>query len=478
VELKKTAAVIVAELDVFLKGLKSKSDTAFIGHPWGLGWLSASEFWERFSYYGMQSLLVLYLLHYLLLPGNIDQVWGFETFRLLLKWIYGAQSTMALASNTSQLYAGLVFVTPLIGGVLADRVIGRTKTVALGAVLMLIGTFLLALNQTFLIGLAFLLAGVGCFKGNIASQVGDLYSIEDKRRAAGFQIYFMGIQLAVIISPIICGTLGQKVDWHLGFVAAGIGMAFALAIYLYGRSTFPPEPVRKTGAAEKRPPLTGRDLKAVILLVVLLPVLALSLVGNQEIFNAYLPWAEKNYQMVFFGWTVPVSWMLSFDAIFSSVTMVGVISFWRWYGKHHREPDEITKIAIGVAISTCAPLTLAGASAVVAATGHPVSIGWAVAFHVINDIGFANVLPVGLALYSRAAPKGLGGTMIAVYYLHLFFANTLLVGPLGGLLGTMPDSRFWLLHVGMMAASAALLLVAKLFFGHLLAPTKAIEKVG
>jgi POT family proton-dependent oligopeptide transporter len=437
----------------------------------GLAWLSGSEFWERFSYYGMQSLLVLYLLHYLLQPGNIEQVWGYEAFRRLIQWVYGEQTQMALASNTAQLYAGLVYVTPLLGGILADRVIGRTKTVTLGAILMLIGTFLLALNQTFLWGLAFLLAGVGCFKGNIASQVGDLYSIDDKRRADGFQIYFMGIQLAVIISPIICGTLGEKVDWHLGFVAAGVGMAFALAIYLTGRRTFPPEPVKKMGTKEKHPPLTARDWRVVILLVALLPVLAVSIIGNQEIFNAYLVWAEKNYQLVFFGETMPVTWMISLDAFISAATMIAVISFWRWYGKHRKEPDEITKIAIGVVISTCAPLTLAAASATVAATGHPVSLSWAIAFHVINDLGFANVLPVGLALYSRAAPKGLGGTMIAIYYLHLFFANTVLVGPIGGLLGTMSDTRFWLLHVGLMAASAVVLIAAKLLFGRMLAPT-------
>jgi proton-dependent oligopeptide transporter, POT family len=450
---------------------KSKSDTRFLGHPVGLGWLAGSEFWERFSYYGMQSLLVLYLLHYLLQPGNIEQVWGYEAFRRLIQWVYGEQTQMALASNTAQLYAGLVYVTPLLGGLLADRVIGRTKTVTIGAILMLIGTFLLALNQTFLLGLAFLLAGVGCFKGNIASQVGDLYSIDDKRRADGFQIYFMGIQLAVIISPIICGTLGEKVDWHLGFVAAGAGMALALAIYLTGCRTFPPEPVKKMGTKEEHPPLTARDWRVVILLVALLPVLALSLVGNQEIFNAYLVWAEKNYQLVFFGETMPVTWMISLDAFISAATMVAVISFWRWYGKHRKEPDEITKIVIGVVISAFAPLTLAAASATVAATGHPVSLTWAIAFHVINDLGFANVLPVGLALYSRAAPKGLGGTMIAIYYLHLFFANTVLVGPIGGLLGSMSDTRFWLLHVGLMAGSAVVLFAARYFFGGLLAPT-------
>ncbi|GAA0528834.1 POT family proton-dependent oligopeptide transporter [Rhizomicrobium palustre] len=454
---------------------QSSSDRAFIGHPIGLGWLAASEFWERFCYYGMQALLTLYLFKYLLQPGNIEQVWGFAAFQHALDYLIGAipwlfhKSEMAYASYTSQLYAGLVYVTPLIGGPLADRVLGRTATVTIGAAMMVAGTFCLAFNQTFLFGLAFLLAGVGCFKGNIAAQVGDLYSLEDKRRADGFQIYFMGIQLAVIVSPLICSTLGERVDWHLGFIAAGIGMLLGLVIYLFGRKTFPKERV-KSAVKEVREPLSGRDLGAVILLVALVPVLAFSVVGNQQIFNAYLVWSGNNYQMTYGGFTVPSGWMMSFDALFSSISMIGVIAFWRWYGKHRVEPDEITKIAIGVTFSAFAPLALAGASAVVATTHHPVHLGWAVAFHVINDIGFANVLPVGLALYSRAAPKGLGGTMIAVYYLHLFFANTVIVGPLGGLLGTMPDSQFWMLHVALMLGAAVVLFLVRLFFGKLVAP--------
>jgi len=450
--------------------MQAKSDTTFIGHPSGLGWLSASEFWERFSYYGMQTLLVLYLTHYLLLPGHIEQVWGFAAFQSFIHWLYGAQSPMALASNTAQLYAALVYVTPLAGGFLADRVIGRTNTVTIGATLMVAGSFLLALNATFLAGLLCLLMGVGCFKGNIASQVGGLYAIDDPRRADGFQIYFMGIQLAVIISPVICGYLGQRVDWHLGFVAAGVGMVVGLAIYLAGRPTYPPEIMRKIATAEKRPPLSGRDWRAVILLVALLPVLALSIVGNQEIFDAYLVWAEKNFQTVFFGFNMPITWIVSMDAFVSAVTMIGVIAFWRWYGKRWKEPDEITKIVIGVAISALGPLVLAGCAAVATATHQPVPLFWALGFHILNDVGFANVLPVGLALYSRAAPKGLGGIMIAVYYLHLFLGN-LLTGYLGGLLGTMPDTTFWLMHVAIMALSAAILLVVRFTAAHLVAPT-------
>jgi POT family proton-dependent oligopeptide transporter len=272
---------------------------------------------------------------------------------------------------------------------------------------------------------------------------------------------------------VICGYLSQRVEWHLGFVAAGVGMVLGLAIYLAGRRNFPPEPIMKKGHSQDRPPLTARDRKVVILLIALLPVLALSIIGNQEIFDAYLVWGERSFQTVLWGFNMPITWIVSMDAFVSAVTMVMVISFWRWYGKRWKEPNEITKIVIGVAISTLGPLVLAGCAYVATTTHHPVPLYWALGFHILNDIGFANVLPVGLALYSRAAPKGWGGTMIAVYYIHLFIGNTLLVGPLGGLLGSMPDTSFWLLHVGLMAISAVLLFAASVFFGPLLAPTRA-----
>src|SRR6185312_13243964 len=353
------------------------------------------------------------------------------------------------AIGISGLYSATVYLTPIAGGLLADRGIGRTATVTLGASLMAAGLFALSVDAGFAIGILLLLIGVGCFKGNIASQVGDLYSPTDLRRADAFQIYFMGIQLSVIIAPIICGTLSEKVEWHLGFIAAGVGMVIGLLIYLAGRKTFPVESVRQVKGSVQRPPLTQRDWYAIFVLVGLLPVLALSIVSNQEIFNAYLIWAEKNYQIVFFGETMPISWMLSVDAIVSMVLMVLVIAFWRWWSKRWREPNELTKIIIGTVISACAPLVLAAASLQVAATGKPVSMVWAVAFHVVNDLGFSNVLPVGLALYSRAAPRGLGGVMIAIYYLHLFIGNTL-IGKIGGWLGTMPDVQFWLMHTGIM----------------------------
>ena len=463
----KSGAAVRSPLEEFQAGTRTK--TSFLGHPPGLGWLSMSEVWERFSFYGMQALLVLYLVHYLLKPGHVEHVWGYGAMYALVHFIYGANSPQAVASGIFGLYTSAVYVTPLLGGLLADRVIGRTHTVTIGASLMALGHFLMAFEASLLPALVCLMLGAGCFKGNIAAQVGDLYGPDDHRRADGFMVYFVGIQIAVIVSPFVCGTLGQTVGWHWGFGAAGVGMLIGLATYLTGRYALPPEPSRKKGEREKRPPLTAKDWRVIVILVVLLPILALSLVSNQEIFNAYLVWAEKNFQLVFFGETMPITWMLSVDAFVSTGLMGFVIWFWRWWSTRWTEPDELTKIVIGTMISAFAPLVLAAAAWRVAATGHPVSISWAFAFHIVNDLGFSMVLPTGLALYSRAAPKGLGGTMIAIYYLHLVIGN-MLIGYIGGLLSTMDAVSFWVLHTGVMAVGAVLLIVVRLFFGRILAP--------
>jgi POT family proton-dependent oligopeptide transporter len=452
----------------------NRSKTSFIGHPPGVGWLSSAEFWERFAYYGMQALLVLYLSHHLFQAGMIEHVWGIGWFSHALESLYGKLDYAALASAVVGFYSATVYLTPILGGYIADRLIGRTATVAIGASMMAAGYFLLCVEQTFLIGIFALLFGVGCFKGNIAAQVGDLYTIDDPRRADGFQVYFLGIQIAVIIAPLITGTLGEKVGWTWGFASAGVGILIGLAIYLFGRYAYPPELLaqRKATAKADRPALSRRDWGVVAILVVLLPVLAMAAVGNQQIFNAYLIWSEKNYDLAMFGGTMPTSWMFSIDAVVSTFLMIGVIAFWRWYGRHWQEPTEITKILIGTAISAFAPLTLALFSQIVAQTGHPVPLWWAIAFHVINDTGFSMVFPVGLALYSRAAPNGLGGIMIAIYYLHLFIGNNL-IGYLGGLLDKMSGAHFWLLHSAIIGVAAVLLFLARIFLGRYLAPTKA-----
>jgi proton-dependent oligopeptide transporter, POT family len=455
----------------------ARRDRAFIGHPVGLGWLSSAEFWERFSYYGMTSILVLFLAHYLLQPGNIVNVIGFDVLRDLVFFVRGPTNDADMAVAITGLYSTVVYLTPLLGGYIADRVIGRTWAVAMGAVFMSAGLFMMMVDTLFVPALAIQVLGVGFFKGNIAAQVGDLYSHDDPRRADGFMIYFLGIQMSAIGAPLVCGWLFERYDPHWGFLAAGIGMVIGLAIYLIGKYSYPPEPFHKKAtaltaeASAVRPRLTGRDWATIALLLLMLPVLALSILGNQEIFNAYLLWSEKSFDLNFFGTELPVSTLISLDAFISLFLMLGVIAFWRWYAKRWTEPVELTKIIIGTAIGALAPLALMAAAASVEATGQKVSIAWGVLFHVINDLGFAMVLPVGLALYSRLAPKGLGGIMIAFYYLHIAGSNFLV-----GMLGAPNDAgvSFWLMIAGLVGAAAVVLLIMRVTFPGLLAP--AFEK--
>jgi POT family proton-dependent oligopeptide transporter len=247
-------------------------------------------------------------------------------------------------------------------------------------------------------------------------------------------------------------------------------MLIGLAVYLYGRPSLPVEaPRSRRGAAEAHPPLGKREWRSVLILIGLVPVLALATVGNQQIFNAYLVWAETNYQLVFFGKQMPVTWILSFGSIISAAMIVLSVGFWRWWARRRPEPDEITKIAIGAGIAAIAPVLLAIASAGVAATGHKAGIGWAFAFEIINDLGFSNIYPVGLALYSRAAPKGLAGVMVGVFFLHLFAGN-MLVGWLGGLLERMSGVAFWGMHAGIILAASVILLLVRVAAGRTLAP--------
>jgi len=447
------------------------ADRSFIGHPRGLGYLAFTEAWERFSYYGMQSLLVLYMVNRLLHPGHIERVAGFAPFRHLLESIYrGPLSVQALASAIFGLYTGLVYLTPIGGGLIADRVLGRTRTIIIGALLMAAGHFLMAFDFSFLLALLCLLTGVGCFKGNLASQVGALYATGDNRRADAFQIYYLFINGGVIASPLIAGTLGEVYGWHWGFGAAGVGMLIGLTIYLLGRKWLPPDsPIVSKSERAAKPRLTRREKMGIIALLVLLPVLTLAVIGNNQIFNAYLVWAEKTANLVFFGKKMPTTWLITLDSILSVSCLAGAVVFWRLWSKKFPEPAEITKLGIGSIIAVTGFLSLAMGAAIAATSGGKVSIGWLITFHLLNSIGFANVFPVSLALYARVAPPTLSATIIGIYYLAFFGANNL-VGWIGGFLEKMPATHFWLMHSALCGTAGIIFLIAGRLFGHLLAP--------
>lgn len=452
----------------------TKADRAFFGHPKGLGFLAFAEGWTGFSYYGMLALLVLYAAGELL-PRHAAQVWGFGPFHRFLESLYGPLTTEGTATAITGMYGALIYATPLLGGFLADRWLGRTPTVILGAVLMTLGHFLMTFYATFLPALAAILIGAGCFNANLRAQVGELYAVGDLRRANAFQIYTLAVNIAVIAAPLVVGTLGEKQGFAWGFAAAGSGMAIGLLTYLAGLRYLPASsrPVAEPTAGEPRQRLTPHERRSVLILLLLVPVIALCFVGNQQIFNAYLLWGKAHYNLVFRGETMPVSWLLSLDAFISTGAIFGSLLFWRWWAIRRREPDETVKMAGGTLIAALAPLSLALGSWVT--NGGKLGLIWGVGFHLINNIGFANIYPIGLALYSRASPRALTATMVSVFSLSIFCAN-LLDGKLGGFLETMSPAAFWAMHAGLVAIGGVLMLIAARLFRHTLAPRDETER--
>jgi proton-dependent oligopeptide transporter, POT family len=431
-----------------------RDDRAFLGHPKGLGYLGFTEGCERFSYYSMQTLLVLYMVNYLLTPGRMENVWGLEWMQA---HVYHGIAGQPLASAIFGTYTSLVYLTPIFGGIIADKWLGRNRTLIVGGVLMAIGHFLMAIQPAFLIALLALLLGVGAFKGNIATQVGALYGPNDLRRAMAFQIFYIFINVSVIIAPLISGTLGQKVGWHYGFGCAGVVMVLGLIIYLYGRRYLAPEEV---GSRNDEPvvhePMNREDWMCVLYLIILIPVLAVAMLTNQQIFNAYLVWGDQQFDLTLLNHTS--SWLITVDAAVSFTMLVAVAAFWKWWGTHRNEPEEISKMIIGSVFIVAGGLSLFMA-ALTQQPGHKISLVWPMVFEFCNSIGFAHVMPISLALFSKISPKQITSTVIGLYYLAFFSANAV-VGYVGGLYSSLPTTTFWLIHV----ASALFGLVAFAIF--------------
>jgi POT family proton-dependent oligopeptide transporter len=437
-------------------------DRAFLGHPKGLGFLGFTEACERFSYYSMQTLLILYMVNYLLVPGRMEKVIGLDW---LQSHVYHGISGQPLASAIFGTYSAGVYLTPIFGGMIADKWLGRDKTMIIGGVLMAIGHFLMAIQSAFVFALLALLLGVGAFKGNIATQVGALYGPNDLRRAMAFQIFYIFINVSVIVAPLISGTLGQKVGWHYGFGCAGIVMVLGLIIYLSGRRYLAPEPVAvQSDEPAVREPLSRDDWLCVLYLVILIPVMAIALLTNQEIFNAYLTWGDQHFNLKLFGYAFPSSWLITIDSAVSFTFLVVVAAFWKWWGTHHREPDEISKMIIGSFFTIAAGLCLF-MGALTQPAGGKISMFWPLMFELTNSIGFAHILPISLALFSKISPKQIAATVIGLYYLSFFIANAV-VGWVGGLYSSLPTTTFWLIHVASAAFGLVAFVIFKIAVGH------------
>lgn len=453
-----TAAEATPEIDL------PAHDRAFLGHPKGLGYLAFVEGCERFSYYSMQTLLVLYMTNYLLDPARMSSVIGLEW--LQRAW-YGGKEGQPLASAIFGDYTSLVYLTPILGGIVADRWLGRRAALIAGGLVMSLGHFLMAIESAFLFALLSLIVGVGLFKGNIASQVGELYKPEDLRRAMAFQIFYIAINVSVIVAPLITGTLGQKVGWHYGFGTAGIVMVLGLLIYLKAGPWLPADNRPDKGSTAPRKSFEPGDGARLFALILLVPALAIALLVNQEIFNAYLVWADQKFRLSILGFEMPSSWMITIDAALSFSMLVAVTAFWKWRAdKTGSEPDELGKMIIGSFFTIAGALCLVAAAAT--AGGGKIGLFWPLLFHLFNSIGFAHTLPVSLALFTKVAPKAITATVVGIYYLAFFGANKI-VGTVGGWYSTMDTVQFWLLHVAAAGVGLVAFVLFKLVLGKKLA---------
>jgi POT family proton-dependent oligopeptide transporter len=294
------------------------AEAVLFGHPRGLAFLFTTEMWERFSYYGMRALLVLYMTKHLLAPEHAGNVLGLAGVRSGLEAAFGPLDLQPLSSQIYGLYTALVYLTPIFGGLLADRVLGQRRTVILGAILMAIGHFLMAVEQLFLFALGALILGNGAFKPNISTQVGGLYAPGDPRRDRAFSIFYVGINVGAFLAPLVCGTLGEQVGWHFGFAAAGVGMLIGLAIYLYAMPLLPPDELQKAKAGHvERKPLDRDEWRAVVALLVLFLPNTLFWATYEQQGNTIALWADANTDRTvnFLAWTaeIPTTWFQAFN---------------------------------------------------------------------------------------------------------------------------------------------------------------------
>ena len=431
-------------------GAGATADHAFFGHPRGLGFLAGTELWERFSFYSMQSLLMLYMTKYLLLPENSGKVVGLGIYRNVLESIFGPMTHLALAAQTFGLYSGFILVTPLVGAWLGDRVLGRTKTVTIGALLMSAGHLTMAIEQAFLLALLLLIVGGGLFISNLAAQIGGLYAPDDTRRTRAFGIYLMALNVGALAAPLISGTLGERVAWHWGFGAAGIGMLIGLATYLAGRRHLPPDVIAQ---GVKPEPLTSRQWQSVGGLILLYAPKLFFFAAIQQAYGIMVVWADTAVDRKIGGWELPVTWVLTADGI---LTIVGVVfANWVWgrMAASGREPHDIRKIGISNVMAAAAFLLIAGFSVLPQVPVY----GWLL-FYLVMDFSFAWNDPPARAMIARYAPRSVNGTMFALYSLSGALGFFLL-GWLGRFYEPLGPTKYFLLTATLPIAGALMLIV-------------------
>ncbi len=440
------------------------------GHPVGLAFLFGTEMWERFSYYGMRALLTFYMVDFLFLGSEPSHVLGYATLKSGLESMYGPLGPQPLASLIYGLYTALVYLTPLAGGAIADTLIGQRWAVIIGTIVMAAGEFLLMSPALFFIGLIVLIIGVGFIKPNLSTQVGGLYAPGDSRIDRAYSIFYLGLNIGALIAPVVCGRLGhsapgQPPHWYLGFGAAGVGMILALIIYLIGIGRLPPDlrqrrqkAARLVASAGGTPAKLGaREWQAIgsLLLVAFFNLFFWAGYEQQGITIALLAQNNTNLHTIF-GTLHPED-IQAFNPFFILSLTPLVIAFWSWQARTGREPPPVIKMSIGCALLAAGnALMMLPAGAV--DHGATISVWWLFLSIMLVTVGELYLSPVGLSLFSRAAPARVASLMMGVNFLSNFAGNYM-AGYLGHFWERMPHAEFFGMIAGIGAAASVAIFV-------------------
>ena len=429
------------------------SETAgWFGHPRGLSTLFFTEMWERFSYYGMRAFLILYMTAPVAAGGL-----GFDVPR---------------ASSVYGTYTGSVWVTPILGGLVADRILGAYRSVLLGGIVIALGHFTLALRALpfFYTGLALIVIGTGLLKPNATTLVGSLYDERDARRDAGFSIFYMGINLGAFIGPLLAGGLAQKVDWHLGFACAGVGMTLGLIQYVLGRDRLRPAMERVAGRVRGTAPVAGSRARAgggailgftpvewgrIAAVVVFFAFAALFWAAYEQAASTLNLFVDRYADRTVLGWTVPSSWFVAIQPLF--VILLSGVFAWLWVWLGPREPSTPAKFSLGLLFAGLSFVLLLPAGAIAQRGGGVlVSSLWLVGAYFLQVVGELCLSPVGNSAVTKLAPPRIVGMMMGVWFLSIAAGNKL-AGWVAGLSASVPLTTLFGALAGVTLGAAVVL---------------------
>lgn len=409
--------------------MSTATEKTWFGQPRGLTILFLTNMWELFSYYGMRTLLVYYMTKQLLFAQEKSS------------FIYGT-------------YTALAYFTPILGGAIADRWLGKRNAVIIGGSVMALGHFLMAFEPMFYVALATIALGNGLFLPSLPSQINDLYSADDPRRGRAYNIYYVGLNIGGFMAPLICGTLGEIYGWHYGFGAAGIGMFLGLIIYVLGRGYLPQE-IRTRQHAPVAADERSGDRKRIWLLLLGVGLAATIFRGAYEQIGNTLPlWTDTGVDRTWGGVVIPMTWFQALNPLLVISMTPLLLLHWRRRAEAGGETSPARKMAIGAVIVAVAYLLLAAVDGM--AGGERVHWPWLLAFFVVLTLGELYILPTGLGLFARLAPPRLGATTVAAWFLAIF-TGSLLAGAVGALWSRTSHAGFFVLLAGLAVLAACVL---------------------